>query len=186
MIPSVDTRLASMSSAVTGAILPALGTSNASAAEQAALLAGHIGVLRAQLPVSEEFEQLDYNRSRSYARKLLVDLAGGECTQVAARQLRDLLDGPVPFTLPQLRFAQDELAAATGTLIEAGGVDGSPDYQAASFQVCLCEEREQSIRSRSFFGMMGYEDGSTPIPDLDDMMSEFRSSYGAGRGDAST
>ena len=179
MIPSIDTRLASMASAVSGVIAPALGDSNPFASEQAALLVGHLQVLRVQQGASEEFEHLDYNRTRAFARELADAADGGPQVQAAAQAIRDALNAPVPFTITQIRAAQDVLAAAIGDAITAAGTDGTADYIAASQRIVIAQERAQSIRYRSYFAVMGYEDGSRPIPPLEEMMAEFRSAYGA-------
>ncbi len=105
MIPSIDTRLASMISTLSGVIAPALGSSNPFAAEQAGLLMAHLGLLRAQEPFTAEFEQLDYNRNRAFAQDLLAAVTddSGKDTKAAAAALRQLLDAPVPFSLSALR-----------------------------------------------------------------------------------
>lgn len=70
MIVSVDTRLASMISALGGAVLPAVGD-NAFVTEQAQLVVGHLQVLRAQGEYSEEYEVLEHR----YLRRLATDVA---------------------------------------------------------------------------------------------------------------
>jgi hypothetical protein len=179
MIPSIDTRLASMASAVSGVIAPALGTTNSFASEQAALLVGHLQVMRVQQSAAEEFEQLDYNRTRAFARELAEAADGGAEVRAAAAAVTALLDAPVPFTISQVRAAQDSLAAAISALVKSGGADGTPDYVQASTRIVIAYERPQSIRFRSYFAVMGYEDGSRPIPPMDEMMDEFRGAYGA-------
>jgi hypothetical protein len=179
MIPSIDTRLASMASAVAGVIAPALGTTNPFASEQAALLVGHLQVMRVQQGAAEEFEHLDYNRTRAFARELADAADGGAAVQAAATAVRSALDAPVPFTITQVRAAQDALAAAIGALVTAAGEDGTDAFLAASSAIVIRQERAQSIRFRSYFAVMGYEDGSRPIPPMEQMMDEFRAEYGA-------
>lgn len=182
MIPSVDTRLATMASSVTGVIAPALAGANPFAEEQAALLVGHLQVLRGQQPVLDEFEQLEHNRTRAFARDLLEVVDGGEHVDAAASALRAALEAPVPFTMVAVRAAQDELTAAITTLVEADGADGTEASVAASTAVVLRYEHPHSLRLRSYFAAMGYEGaGSTDVPALDDMMTEFRASYGEHR-----
>lgn len=178
MIPSVDTRLASMASSVTRVIAPALAGENPFAEEQAALLAGHLQVLRGHQPVIDEFEALEHNRTRAFARDLLDVVGGGEQVGAATAVLRGLLEGPVPFTMTALRTAQDELAAATTALIEADGIDGTEASVASSTAVVLAYEQPHSLRLRSYFSAMGYEGGSTAVPMIDDMMNDFRALYG--------
>lgn len=181
MIPSVDTRLASMASSLTGVIAPALAGTNPFAEEQTALLVGHLQVLRGQQPIVDEFEQLEYNRTRGFGRDLLVAVdegEGGELVCAAAAALQALLDGPVPFTMTALRGAQDELTAAITTLVTADGVDGTAASVAATTEVVLAYEHPHSLRLRSYFSAMGYESGgNTPVPPIDEMMDDFRRTY---------
>lgn len=177
MIPSVDVRLASMASSITGVIAPALEGRNAFAEEQAALLVGHLQVLRGHEAMVDEFEQLEHNRTRALARDLLAEVDGGEQVDTAVSVLRGLLEGPVPFTMTALRAAQDELAAAVTELVRADGVDGTTASVAATTRVVLAYERPHSLRLRSYFAAMGYESGETAVPALDDMMDEFRRTH---------
>lgn len=179
MIPSIDTRLASMLSTLNGVIRPALGAGQPFAAEQAHLLMAHIGLLRAQEPMAEEFEQLDYNRTRAFVQDLLDGAAGGSETTAAAAALKKLLAAPVPFSMTAIRAAQDTFAAGIGALIEAIGKDGTEAAMTASARSTIEHERVQSLRYRSYFSMMGYEDGSRDIAKPEAMMAEFRAAHGA-------
>lgn len=179
MIPSVDTRLASISSAVTGAILPALGDTNPFATEQAQLAAGHLMVLRAQEPFAEEFERLDYNRLRACARELADAGDGGESTDRAVAAVREHLEGPIPYSLAEIRTAHDRLAAAVCVLLATIGRDGSEAALERTDAIAIRCERDNAARYRSWFGLMGYEDGSFPTQELPDLMSEFRAAYGS-------
>jgi hypothetical protein len=187
MIPSIDTRLASMLSTLAGVIAPALGSDQPFASEQAGLLMAHLGLLRAQEPMTEEFEQLDYNRSRAFARELVASVddaraeKNGAATRTAASELRKLLEGPVPFSQTSLRAAQDSFATRICALLEAVGTDGSPATNHATEEITLRYELAQSIRYRSYFSMMGYENGSREIPAPEAMMAEFRKAYGEAR-----
>ena len=177
MIPSVDVRLATMASSVTGVISPALAGRNPFAEEQAALLVGHLHVLRGQEAIVDEFEQLEHNRTRALARDLLDAVGDGGQVGSAAAALRALLEGPVPFTMSALRAAQDELTAAITELVRADGVDGTAASNAATTGIVLSYERPHSLRLRSYFAAMGYESGETAVPALDDMMDEFRRTH---------
>lgn len=177
MIPSVDVRLASMASSVTGVIAPALAGTDPFAEEQAALLVGHLQVLRGQQPIVDEFEQLEHNRTRAFARDLLDVVDGGDRVVAAAAAVRGLLQGAVPFTMTALRQAQDDLLAAITELIRVDGVDGTDDSRAATTAIVLDYERPHSLRLRSYFAAMGYESGTTQVPSIDDVMTELRRTH---------
>ena len=174
MIPSVDTRLASISSAITGAILPALADSNPFATEQAQLAAGHLMVLRAQQPYAEEFERLDYNALRAFAREMAQAAEGGSQTEAASAAIGEQLAGPVPFSLDEIRAAHDALAAAICVLVAEVGRDGSDAALERTQAIGIAHERDNAARYRSWFASMGYEDGRFPIQELPELMADFR------------
>jgi hypothetical protein len=176
VIVTVDTRLASMVSALTGAILPAVGA-DAFVTEQAQLVAGHLQVLRAQDEYSEEYEVLEHR----YLRRLAADLAsgaeGGPRTTEAVTRLRGLLDKGEPARLGELRAAQPALAQAVADFVSAEGEDGTDGSIVRSTRLILIAEHAQSLRDRAFNAPFGYEDGSVEITPIDRMMSEFRTSF---------
>ena len=176
MIVSVDTRLASMLSAMTGAILPAVGD-NAFVTEQAQLVAGHLQVLRAQGEYSEEFEHLEHRYMRVLAAELAAGAEGGPRTTDAASRLRGLLDRGEPDRIGAIREAHQELCTAVTDFIAAEGADGTDASIARSTQVVIRAEYAQSLRDRAFCGPFGYEDGSVEIAPIDQMMNEFRASF---------
>ena len=184
MIPSVDTRLATMVSSMTGVIAPRLAGTDPFAEEQAALLVGHLQVLRGQQPIVDEFEQLEHNRTRALARELLDAVAGveGPETAAAVEALRGLLEGPVPFTMAAVRDAQDRLTAAISELVRADGVDGTEETVAATTRIVLAYEQPHSLRLRSYFSAMGYESGESVVPPLEAMMEDFRALFGGAGG----
>lgn len=181
MIPSIDTRLSSMISAMTQVVGPAVA-GNPFAAEQAALVTAHLQVMRAEEPRAQEFERLDYNRLRSYAARLAAVAEGGTAVDDASRRIRDTLSRDVPFTILEVRAAHDDLAGAVGALIEAAGSDGTAQFVDESQTIVLAEERANAVRHRSYFKLMGYETGVVEIPDPDAMLTDFREAQDVARG----
>jgi hypothetical protein len=176
VIVSVDTRLASMLSAMTGAILPVVGD-NAFVTEQAQLVAGHLQVLRAQGEHSEEFELLEHRYMRALAADLAEGAEGGSRTAEAATRVRGLLDRGEPDRVGAIREAHQELCTAVTDFIAAEGADGTDASIDRSTRLVLRAEHEQSLRDRAFCAPFGYEDGSVEIAPIDRMMSEFRARF---------
>jgi hypothetical protein len=176
MIVSVDTRLASMISAMTGAVLPAVA-GDAFAGEQAQLLAGHLQVLRAQAPFSDEFERLEHRHTRGLARDLTDAAEGGPRTVRSVEGLRALLDRGMPAEIADVRAAQHELTAGLEEFVAAEGDDGTEASVARSTRLITRAEYQQSLRDRSFFGPFGYEDSPDSVAPIPDMMAQFRSEF---------
>lgn len=178
MIVSVDTRLASMVSALAGAVLPAVGD-NAFVTEQAQLVVGHLQVLRAQGEYSEEYEVLEHRYLRRLATEVAERAEGGPRTTEAANRLNGLVDKGEPELLGQLREAQLALSRAVAEFVAAEGEDGTDGSVARTTRLVVAAEHAQSLRDRSFNAPFGYEDGSVEITPIDRMMSEFRTAFPA-------
>lgn len=176
MIASVEIRLASMLSALTGAILPAV-QSNPFAREQAELLAGHLQVLQTQGNHAEEFERLEHFHTRRLATEVVVDSVGGEKSAAAEGAVRQALNVPVPQGIAAIRVAQSSLAAVIADFVTAQGVDGSSESIARSNTVILAAEYVQSLRNRSYFSPFGYEAGTDDVKPIEQMMNEFRAEF---------
>jgi hypothetical protein len=181
MIVSVDTRLASMLSAMTGAILPAV-QGNGFVTEQAKLVAGHLQVLRAQGEFCEEYEFLEHRYLRRLAAALAEGAEGGSRTTAAAMRLRGLAGKAEPTRIGEVREAHTELGTAVADFMAAEGEDGTDESVARSTTIVLEAEHAQALRDRSFNSPFGYEDGSVEIAPIQDMMRDFRTSFPAGDG----
>lgn len=176
MIVSVDLRLASVISALSGVIGPAVETS-AFATEQVQVVAGHVQALRKQADHSEEYERLEYRYLRHLATDVVGGAEGGPRTSGAAGYLRELLATPEAAGLSDLRAAHAALGTAVADFVAAEGEDGTAESVARSTRTIVRAEHEQSLRDRSFFEPFGYEDGSVDIEPIDQMMDGFRSKY---------
>ncbi|MBK0870344.1 hypothetical protein INP57_26395 [Saccharopolyspora sp. HNM0986] len=176
MIVSVDIRLASMISALSNVIAPAVET-NAFATEQAQLVAGHLQALQAQREHSAEYERLEHRYLRHLAADVVLGTEGGPRTSEAAGRLGELLDSPEPVGLSDLRAAHAALATAVADFVAAEGEDGTDESVARSTRSIVRAEHAQSLRDRSFFKPFGYEDGSVDVEPIDQMMDGFRNKY---------
>ena len=176
MIVSVDIRIASMLSALSGTIIPALENTGF-VAEQAQLLAGHLQALRTQAEFSDEYETLEHRYIRQLAQGLIEAAEGGPQTTKAVTRLRALLGKDEPVGIAAVREEHRALCAAVADYVAAEGEDGTDESVARTTRIVLRAEHEQSLRDRSFFSSFGYEDGSVDIQPIDQMMAEFRSKF---------
>jgi hypothetical protein len=177
LIPSIDIRIGSLISALSGAVGPALKDNNF-AAEQTALLVGHLQVLRQQHDFSDEFETLEYAHARRLASELLEIAPPDQASQQTADRLRRLVETPPANSMASIRACREDINAGISDLVEANGKTRNPNDNLQFASTILRYEKAQSIRSRSFFSLLGYEDGSTEIPPLEEMMNQFRIDYG--------
>lgn len=173
MIASVEIRINSMVSAITGTIVPAL-EGNSFATEQALLVAGHLQCLRDRLDYMDEYTRLELLHTISLARKLVDESEGGPETAAATAALKSTLSEAPTVTIADVRESQQSLSTLIATLIEAQGRDGTSDTVRTSTEIVITAETKQSIRDRSFFSNFGYEDGNDEIPTIDSMMEDFR------------
>ncbi|WP_216892816.1 hypothetical protein [Nocardia alni] len=178
MIVSVDIRIASMLSALSGTIVPAL-EKGGFAAEQAQLLAGHLQVLRTQSEFSDEYETLEHRYTRRLAQDVIETAEGGPQTTKAVIRIRALLDKGEPVGIAAVREAHTALCTAVADFVAAEGEDGTDESVARTTRIVLRAEHEQSLRNRSFFSSFGYEDSSADIQPIDRMMADFRSKFPA-------
>jgi hypothetical protein len=176
MIISVDARLASMLSAMTDSVLPALAD-NAFAAEQAQLVAGHLHVLRLQSEYAEEYEQLELRYLRSLAAEVSDRARGERLTTHAAALLHRLACGQELSNIREVREAHRELGDAFAAFLEAEGEDGTPESVEWSTRTVLEAEYAQAQRDRSFNRAFGYEGSADVIASIEAMMATFRADF---------
>ncbi|MFI7167398.1 hypothetical protein ACIBM3_33635 [Rhodococcus erythropolis] len=174
MIASVEIRINSMLSAITGTIVPAL-EGNSFATEQALLVAGHLQTLRDRLDYMDEYTRLELLHTISLARNLVDVSEGGPETTTATDAVKSTLTKGLPETIADVRTTQQALSTLIANLIEAQGRDGTSDTVNKSTLIVTTAEARQSIRDRSFFSNFGYEDGNEEIPTIASMMKDFRS-----------
>ncbi|MGB3698747.1 MAG: hypothetical protein WBA05_15075 [Gordonia sp. (in: high G+C Gram-positive bacteria)] len=175
MIVSVDIRLASMMSAVTDALMPAV-QENPFAFEQAQLLAGHIQALRTQLSHSDEYERLEHEHTRRLARRLVDAASADPASTEAAEALRGIVGEPVPDQIEALRAHHRRLAESIAEFVEAQGVVGTAQAVHESTLIILESERAQSFRDRAFFASFGY-DADAGLPAVSDVLADFRATH---------
>jgi hypothetical protein len=176
MIVSIDTRLASMLSAMNDAIVPAL-SDNAFAAEQAQLVTAHLQVLLLQSEYAEEYERLEYRYLRALASDIAREAEGGVRTTRAAALLNRLTTQCESSSIRDVREAHSTLGHAIAAYIEEEGEDGSAESLQRTSRAVLRAEHAQAQRDRSFNSPFGYEDTPDAVDSIEDMMRTFRAEF---------
>lgn len=169
MNPSIETRIGSMIRSLSECILPELDPAGA-AAEQAALLIGHLTVLEQQLDLAADFDRYEADCQDRLATALLAEVEGGAAVTAAAESLRERLAGEHTGHPREARHRAGELGARIEELIRAAGVDGTPAFQERSRQLVIASERPRMAANRAYFAGMNWEAPETELPDLGAML----------------
>ncbi|SNT12528.1 hypothetical protein [Rhodococcoides kyotonense] len=165
MNPSLDVRIQSMIRALTDTVLPQLVPGTA-AADQAALVAGHLAVIRDQIDIAVEFDRYELRSYSLLAESLIGSVTGGPKTTSAVSLLTSLTatqreDGPA-----DVCAHVDTLGSAIESLVHAVAVDGSNGAGASVTATVVDHERRRVAANRKLFLGMGWESDSTELPDL--------------------
>lgn len=165
MNPSLDVRIQSMIRAITETILPQLEPGTA-AADQAALVAGHLAVIRDQIDVAVNFDRFELRSYRTLAASLADFSFGGPETSSAMKHLTSLIEAPIAEHPAGVRKQVEMLGAAVESLVHAVASDGSTGVGARATSTVIDHERRRIAANRSLFLGMGWEDDSDDLPDL--------------------
>jgi hypothetical protein len=165
--PSVDVRLDSMIRAMTDFVmveLPPGGTG----AEQAALVLGHLHVLRAQADLVGPFEEFELRHTVAEAETLASLATGGPLTVAAAARLGEVVASVDESDPAGIRASTEAVRAGIEGLLRAHAVDG--EDHAAVHDAVLRFERILADANRSLFAAQGWESGDEELVDLPDLL----------------
>jgi hypothetical protein len=176
MNPASDVRIGGLIRVLEKIVVPALPAGMAR--EQAALVAGHLRVLREQVDFAARYELLQLRAARSLAQELLVTARGGERTTRAADTLAEHVAAPVPADVGSVRDCYLRTIGAIEDLVHACGSDGEESMMPTINRCVLRHGRDQALREREWFGGMGFE--SAQRQSLPAMMVQFAAQYGDG------
>lgn len=172
MTPSVDARLASMITAISKTIIPAIPDDESLAREQASLLLGHLHMLRGQIDHSVRYEAFALMGIKRLAQ-LLVEQADGVGARASAaiERLRGALAGiPATPSPSDVRDATTALGAAIEDLIDRGLDDASPAFSAYAAGQVIMHDREWAMNDRAWFAGAGFDPARETLPDIADLM----------------
>jgi hypothetical protein len=169
MNPSIDVRIDSMIRALSDFVIPELDAGGTGAG-QAALVLGHLHVLRGQVDLAGPFEKFELTTSLQLASELLAVAAGGERTESAMTGLRAAVAGASDHDPVGVRSSTETLRGNIEDLIRASAVDGDPAVSDQLQTIVLGHERGQADANRSLFAGMSWESGETDLPDLHSLL----------------
>ena len=174
MNPSVDVRIAAVIRTMETIVMPALHAGMAK--DQAALVVGHLRVLRDQADFATRYELLQLCAARSLARQLMVLTRGGECTMAAVSVLADCVTAKVPSDARSVRDCYARTVTVVEDLVRASGIDGERASVLAVNRCIMHFGKEQALRDRAWFSGMGFE--SFPRQEVQDVMNDFDARFG--------
>lgn len=170
MNPSIEIRIDSMLRALGECVLPELPPDSA-AAEQTALVMGHLGVLKDQIDFAAAFDSYEMSCVEALSAQLLEEFDGiGEQTSDASGRLRAKLADSPARTPAEMRAHTHELGALVEALIRAAGTDGSAEFRSRAGELVISHERPRMAANRAFYRGMNWEPNAIGLPELDVML----------------
>lgn len=173
-----EVQIASMIKAMKDVVIPALGTSNKLASEQAGLIVGMLHQMSVQLPVQFRFDRDELARllgtveellslqvSDAGARQALQELGAlrSDAQQVLQTTLRD------PADLPTTVFA---LKARVCQVIDTLAASGDVESQLKVEKIVLNLSKEQLLRDRALVKAQGWEPDPAAVPPIEQLLAE--------------
>ncbi|WP_222113921.1 hypothetical protein [Gordonia paraffinivorans] len=152
-------------------VLPELPPGSA-AAEQTALVMGHLGVLKDQVDFAAAFDAYEMSCAEALSTALIDEFDGiGDHASAAVDSLRENLTAGSGAKAPAaMRRRTDELGGLVEALIRAAGIDGSPEFRSRAGTRVLEYERPRMSANRALFRGMNWETNVTGLPELEVML----------------
>jgi len=171
-----EIQITSMIKAMTDVIIPALGSSNKLAGEQAQLVVGVLSLMATQLPMQFRFDRDELSRLIDTARQI----AGHPSDDPATRSARDDLAtqcGAAEVVLAacqmdpaRLQDAVRGMRTSLCGLIDAFGCDSVDPARESVEKAVLAMTREQLLRDRSLMKPQGWEADPASVPNIDSLV----------------
>lgn len=171
-----EIKLASMITAMTSVVIPAIDARNGLAIQQAHLIVGLLNLMAHQLPVQFRFDRDELQRLIGCAQRLSalstddpsIDEArkslDARCT-VAAAVLARCAGDPA-----ELTAAVRDMREATGTLMAAAASGRDAAALGVVEKAVLTLSRDQLLRDRSLMLPQGWEPDPTRIPEIQSLL----------------
>jgi hypothetical protein len=169
--PSTDVRIDSMIRALSDFVIPDL-PAGGTGAQQAALVLGHLHVLRGQIDLVAPFEEFELRQTVTQAQSLIEVSEGGERTTAAAAALEAALAEVDDRDPGRVRGSAERLRGRIEELLRASAEDGTPAAEERVQGVVVASERVLADAYRSLFAGNGWESGDDAgLPDLDKLLA---------------
>jgi len=167
-----EIQIASMIKAMTDVVIPALGSSNKLASEQAQLVVGMLSLMSSQLPMQFRFDRDELGRLIDTANTIGAQSSDDPATQSA----RDALAAQCAEAQTVLAGCQTDPArlessvkamrASLCALIDAFGTDSVDPARESVEKAVFAMSRDQLLRDRALMKPQGWEADPAALPDI--------------------
>lgn len=179
MNPSTGLRVKSMIRALTDVIIPAIDPVDLMAHEQAKLIIGHLHLLLSHNGWSDQYERSEATALVTLARELCETISGGNQTRAAQNRLKNAIERFESQTgANAAREEVSDLNKLICNLIEASAEDGEEAFRSMVFQSVIDHGRQQSLRDRSWFALLGFDSEPEVLLDIPAMLQGSESKAG--------
>ncbi len=172
-----EIQIASMLKAMKDVVIPALGSSNKLATEQASLVVGMLHLMASQLPHQFRFDRDELSRLIDTA-KALQDIRSGDAAANAALAAltaqRDAATGVLEECQrdpADLKESVRGLRKCVGDLVTALARTGESDNQLHVEKLVIDMSREQLLRDRSLLKLQGWEPDPAAVPEITKLLA---------------
>lgn len=176
MLPDITTRINNLGKALESVIIPAIGEDESFAAEQAALMLGHLKILNEQWDNAYLYEKGSFDNMAALARTLVNLAKGGSHNLTKAQHLAHALTElpcDLPLTVTGVSKLTAQLGQAIDELVRSAYADGSTEFKSAMFKEILNYNHCQSTRERTWFKSNNLDPDVRDLPDMDEMLNSF-------------
>lgn len=170
-------QIASMIKAMKDVVIPALGTSNKLAVEQASLVVGMLALMASQLPHQARFDRDELARLVAFVDGLKgIDTA--DATAKATLQAMGAEQAHAATLVAESKHDPSELQTSVatlrtqiGALVTALSKTGESANQQKIEKAVLDLSREQLLRDRSLLKAQGWEPDPAAVPDIASLLA---------------
>lgn len=174
-----EVQIASMIKAMKDVVIPALGSSNKLASEQAGLIVGMLHQMSAQLPMQYRFDRDELARLLATADELVSVPVNDVNTHQALQDLgkqRSLAQEVLQTSLrdpADLRDAVFAVKEHVCKVIDTLAASSDMDSQLKVEKIVLNMSKEQLLRDRALVKTQGWEPDPAAVPPLQQLLADF-------------
>jgi hypothetical protein len=165
-----------MERAMTEVVIPALGTEDGMAREQAHLVVAFLRIVAEQHEHAYSFELTELREFSLLLRGLIGAARGGEITQRCAALGRAALLQAEPtaaLVLPDQRELASlvrRLRMEADALVRAAEADGEPAFRDAASRLVMAQSAQEIARGRSWNAAAGFDQDRASIVPISDLL----------------
>ncbi|MFT4920427.1 MAG: hypothetical protein ACI8RU_003062 [Zhongshania aliphaticivorans] len=180
MLPDISNRIRNLSKALESVIIPAIPADNSFAAEQAALMLGHLKMLDQQWDFAYLYEKGSFENMLALATQLTQLSEGGNESCCASAEISALiasLPEQLPLTVNTVNGLTIALGKAVDRLVVEAYKDGNVKFKAAMLNSILDYNHIQCTRERTWFKANMLDPDVRDLPSMQEMLTSEQFRY---------